>query len=86
MIIINKQLKIPESFKYHDIEIKCVHGFKLLGVTIDKKFNFNSHIANISHYIKSNCFLLKGFSICHFQLKLNFSKHFSFFYPTLIRN
>ncbi len=59
MVITNKRIKIPESFMFSDIEIKCVDEFKLLGVTIDNKLNFNSHISNISHCINSKLFSIK---------------------------
>ena len=37
MIITKKRIKIPESFTFGNINIKCVSEFKLLGVTIDNK-------------------------------------------------
>jgi hypothetical protein len=44
MVVTNKRIKIPPSFTFNNIEIKCVEEFKLLGVTIDSKLNFNKHI------------------------------------------
>jgi hypothetical protein len=41
MVVTNKHIKIPLSFLFNDIEIKCVEEFKLLGVTIDSKLNLN---------------------------------------------
>lgn len=32
MVITNKRIKIPESFTFNGIEIKCVSEFKLLGI------------------------------------------------------
>jgi hypothetical protein len=34
MVVTNKRIKIPPSFTFNNIEIKCVGEFKLLGVTI----------------------------------------------------
>jgi hypothetical protein len=53
MVVTNKRLKIPESFTYNNIEIKCVKEFKLLGITIDSKLTFNTHISNVASSINS---------------------------------
>ena len=34
MVVTNKRIKIPLSFTFNNIEIKCVEEFKLLGVNI----------------------------------------------------
>ena len=46
MVITNKRIKIPGAFTFNDITIKCVNEFKLLGITIDNKLSFDSHISN----------------------------------------
>ncbi len=53
MVITNKRIKIPETFTFDDITIKCVNKFKLLGVIIDNKLSFDSHISNLSQTINS---------------------------------
>ncbi len=45
MVVTNKRIKIALSFLLNNIEIKYVEEFKLLGVTIDSKLNFNKHIS-----------------------------------------
>ena len=72
----NKRLKIPESFKFDDLEIKCVSEFKLLGVTTDNKLNFNSHITNISHCINSKLLSIKRIFYLSTSVKIQFFKTF----------
>ncbi len=76
MVITNKRLKIPESFKFDDLRIKCVSEFRLLGVTIDNKLNFNSHITNISHCINSKLFSIKRIFYLSTSVKIQFFKTF----------
>ena len=76
MVITNKRLKIPESFKFGNLEINCVSEFKLLGVTIDNKLNFNSHITNISHCINSKLFSIKRIFYLSTSVKIQFFKTF----------
>lgn len=52
MVINNRRIKIPESFTFANIEIKCVNEFKLPGITIDNKPNSNTHVSNLSHCIR----------------------------------
>ena len=44
MVITNKRISIPAYFYMKGIEIQCVSEFKLLGITIDNKLNFNAHV------------------------------------------
>ncbi len=80
MVVTNKLIKIPPSFTFNNIEIKCVEEFKLFGVTIDSKLNFNKHISIISHTINSKLFAIKNvFYLSTYNLsKFNSSKLFFF--------
>ncbi len=59
MVITNKRIKVPETFTFNDITIKCVNELKLLGVTIDNKLGFNAHFSIISHTVNSKLFSIK---------------------------
>ena len=60
MIVTNKRTASPELFKFDDIEIKCVNEFNLLGVTIDDKLSFNTHVSNIGIFFdKKDIFLIE---------------------------
>jgi len=43
----NKQIQADELIKFGDTPIKWKHKIKYLGITIDKNFNFSSHVQNI---------------------------------------
>ncbi len=59
MVVTNMRFKIPESFTYNNIKIKFVKEFKLLGITIDYKLTFNTHIYHVASSIKSEVFSIK---------------------------
>jgi hypothetical protein len=44
MIITNKRVNMPKSIDFDDISIEVVDHFKLLGVTIDNKLQFNKFV------------------------------------------
>jgi hypothetical protein len=76
MVVTNKRIKIPPSFTFNNIEIKCVEEFKLLGVTIDSKLNFNKHISIVSHTINSKSFAIKNLFYLSTSVKVQFFKTF----------
>ena len=76
MVVTNKRLKIPESFTYNNIEIKCVKEFKLLGITIDYKLTFNTHISNVASSINSKLFSIKRIFYLSTSVKVQFFKTF----------
>ena len=69
-------MKIPESFTYNNIEIKCVKEFKLLGITIDYKLTFNTHISNVASSINSKLFSIKRIFYLSTSVKVQFFKTF----------
>ena len=76
MVVTNKRIQIPLSFTFNNIEIKCVEEFKLLGVTIDSKLNFNKHISIINHTINSKLFAIKNLFYLSTSVKVQFFKTF----------
>ena len=76
MIITKKRIKIPESFTFGNINIKCVSEFKLLGVTIDNKLSFKTHLSNISHIVNSKLFSIKRIFYLSTSVKVQFFKTF----------
>jgi hypothetical protein len=76
MVITNKRIKIPEAFTFNDITIKCVNEFKLLGITIDNKLSFESHISNLSQTINSKLFSIKRIFYLSTSVKIQFFKTF----------
>lgn len=76
MVITNKRIKIPESFIFNNIEIKCVNEFKLLGVTLDSKLSFNTHVSNLSRCINSKLFSIKRIFYLSTSVKVQFFKTF----------
>ena len=53
MIVTNRRISLTDSFIINNIEIKCIKEFKLLGIIIDNKLNFNAHVSNVSRCINS---------------------------------
>ena len=43
MFITNERITLPKTIVIEDAEIEVVQKFKLLGVTIDNKLNFNNY-------------------------------------------
>ena len=76
MVITNKRLAIPESFTFNDIIIKCVKEFKLLGVTIDNKLNFETHVSILGRSINSKLFSIKKIFGLSTDVKVQFFKTF----------
>ena len=67
MVLTNKRIVIPSSISYKNVNIEVVKQFKLLGVVLDNKLNFNgSNRNNVWPSIKS-CSLSNDYFI--FQLK-----------------
>ena len=81
MVITDKRIKIPESFTFNGIEIKCVSEFKLLGVILDNKWNFNAYTASLIGSINSKLFSIKRIFYLSTPVKVQFIKTFilSFF-------
>jgi hypothetical protein len=65
MFVSNKhKLNIPKEVKVDDVSIQVVEEFKLLGVMIDNKLNFEKLLlSKVQTFIKGYT-RLKGYSIC----------------------
>ena len=76
MIITNKRLIKPEFIEFDNIKIKVVSSFKLLGVLIDDKLNFQSYVAQQCLNINRKLFSIKRIFYLSFAVKLQFFKSF----------
>ena len=56
--------------------IQCVSEFKLLGITIDNKLNFNAHVTKLCHCINSKLFSIKKIFYLNTSVKVQFFKTF----------
>ena len=45
MFITNKRINTPSFIKFDGVKVEVVSQFKLLGVLIDNKLNFNAYVA-----------------------------------------
>ena len=59
MVITNKRVVIPQFIEYNNIKIEIVKQFKLLGVIIDNKLNFNDYVSQQCRVINKKLFLIK---------------------------
>jgi hypothetical protein len=79
MFIHNKR-KIDDIPKFIDfgnnIHVQVVDEFKLLGVTLDSKLNFQKHVANIMLSINRKLYSIKRLFFLSFKLKMQFFKTF----------
>ena len=76
MFITNKRVTLPTSDLLNNRKIEVVHEFKLLGVTIDSKLEFNKHVANTSGQISIKLYSVKNLFMLSTQVKLQFFKTF----------
>ena len=73
---IDKRIQRPKSVILNSISIKVVDEFKLLGVTIDNKLNFERHVSNIGLTINSKLFTIKRIFYLSTSVKIQFFKTF----------
>ncbi|RNA04729.1 RNA-directed DNA polymerase from mobile element jockey-like [Brachionus plicatilis] len=77
MIIHNKKnIVIPASFSFRSFEIEVVPEFKLLGVIIDNKLNFTSHVNNLKATINKKLNSIKQLFFPSKPVKIQFFKTF----------
>jgi len=76
MFITNSRITLPTTVLLNDVSVSVVNEFKLLGITLDNKLNFNKHIATICRQINSKLFSIKRlFELCT-SVKMQFFKTF----------
>ena len=66
----------PEFIELDNIKIEVVSSFKLLGVLIDDKLNFQSYVAQQCLNINRKLFSIKRIFYLSFAVKLQFFKSF----------
>ncbi|RNA16326.1 hypothetical protein BpHYR1_005092 [Brachionus plicatilis] len=71
-----KNLIIPASFSFKSFEIEVVSQFKLLGVIIDNKLNFTSHVSNLKATINKKLNPIKQLFFLSKPVKIQFFKTF----------
>ena len=76
MIITNKRTNKIKSLKFGDNEIETTNKFKLLGVLIDDKLNFNDYINKQCLSINRKMHAIKKLFYLPFEVKLQFFKTF----------
>jgi len=59
MFITNSLVSLPPSVVLNDGVVSVVNEFKLLGVTLDNKLNFNKNIAIMCRWINSKLFTIE---------------------------
>jgi hypothetical protein len=76
MFVTNKRIKPPAEIEISGHKIKVVTEFKLLGVTIDNKLNFNKYISSIKIIVFKKMYSIKRlFHLCT-AVRLQFYKTF----------
>ena len=76
MFITNKRVKLPEFIEAGDIRISTVKRFKLLGVIIDEKIDFQPHTAQTCLTLNRKLYSIKRLFYLPFQVKIQFYKSF----------
>ena len=76
MFITNKRVKIPESLILEGVKIEVVTKFRLLGVTLDSKLEFGSHVSEIRKLINYRLYSIKKLFYLSFSVKVQFFKTF----------
>ena len=76
MVITNKRTKIPDSLIIKGHNIKLVNEFRLLGVFLDNKLNFNTHVSRLCLSINSKLFAIKRIFYLSTDVKIQFFKTF----------
>ena len=77
MFVINKRIKAPKEIEIATgISVKVVDQFKLLGVTIDNKLNFEKYASLVKKNVNIKLYSIKRlFYLCQ-SVKLQFFKFF----------
>ena len=78
MFVTNKHIKkkIPKEIEINGVMVQVVESFKLLGVTIDNKLNFNKYSADIRTVINRKLFSIKKLFYLATSVKIQFFKTF----------
>jgi len=76
MFISNKKITLPKEISIQDKKIEVVTSFKLLGITIDNKLNFNSYITQTRNIINRKLHSIKNIFYLPTAVKLQFFKSF----------
>ena len=68
--ITNKKKKLNHTYKIHDTPLQPTNAAKYLGITIDNKLNFNTHISEITKKANSTLsFISRNFHKCPIKTK-----------------
>jgi hypothetical protein len=71
-----RDLSKPSNICHKGITINLVANFKLLGVTIDERLNFNDYISSLAKTINQKLYSIKRIFYLSFSVKLQFFKSF----------
>jgi len=84
MFVTNKRVSLPSYVDLNGVSVSVVSEFKLLGVTLDNKLNFDKHISIVCGQINSKLFSIKRLFYLNTSVKLQFFKHLSFLILTFV--
>ena len=76
MFVSYKRYNRPKDLKIDKNTIEIITNFKLLGVWIDNKFNFNYYASSLINSINKKLFAIKRLFYLSFEVKLQFFKSF----------
>ena len=76
MFVSNKRFNRPKDLKIDENTIEIITNFKLLGVWIDNKLNFNYYASSLINSINKKLFAIKILFYLSFEVKLQFFKSF----------
>ena len=76
MFITNKRVKTPAFVEFDSIKVEVVEKFRLLGVLIDNKLNFNAYVAQQCLAINRKLYAINRLFYLSFEVKLQFFKTF----------
>ena len=76
MFVTKKRIKLPSFIEFDSIKVEVVDKFKLLGVLLDNKLNFNAYVAQQCLSINKKLYSIKRLFYLPFNVKLQFFKSF----------
>ena len=76
MFIANSRAALPPTVSLNNVDVLVVKEFKLLGVTLDHKLNFDKHVAIMCRQINSKLFSIKRLFSLSTSVKMQFFKTF----------
>jgi hypothetical protein len=76
MFITNKRIILPKFIEFDFVKVEVVTKFKLLGILIDNKLNFNAYVGQQCLAINKKLYAINRLFYLPYKVKLQFFKSF----------